>query len=153
MTWKTFPLTSIASVIVAGTILLPDSELPVGSVVVKTPAGKPMLIPAGIRVDPGEGAAVPGDLLAKLGGGQVDVEVRPATRFDVLKYKPSVLFQLFIAVLALVGTVLTAISAILSTDDPKTPTFTVQAAPWVLGITCVLAAGKLWTDVSGAIKL
>lgn len=150
--WTDVEIVGVASVVVSGTLLLPRGTSAITPVVVKANNGKTKrLLPAGVRADAGTAAVLPGDLLTKLGGAGATVQYRQARWYDIVRFRPTVVLQLGIAVLTLVAAVFAAISAYVGTRSPTTPTFTIDAAPWVLAITFVLAAGKLVTDIQAAL--
>ena len=127
-------------------VLLPKGAPVVARVLVKGTNGRVRYLAAGTRTDEGTGACLPGNLLAVLGGEDAHVSYRAATWWDVVRYKPGVKAQLGVAGLTFVAAILAAISAYAGTRSATTPTFTADAAPWVLGIAFVLAAYKLYTD-------
>jgi hypothetical protein len=145
--WVSVGVTGIGSVVVQGMILFPSGSEAVTRVVVKAKNGKTKLLPAGARADGGEAAVLPGDLLVALGGRDAIISYRPATWRDVLRYKPIVKVQLLVVSLTLVATVLSAITSFVGTRSPTTPTFTADAAPWVLGIAFLLAMMNLYSNV------
>jgi hypothetical protein len=53
-----------------------------------------------------------------------------------------------VAALTLIATVLSSISAFIGTRSPTTPTFTADAAPWVLGVAFILAVSNLYSSVT-----
>ena len=69
------------------------------------------LLSAGQRADQGAAAVLPGDLLTALGGRDAYISYRTATWRDVIRFRPMVKVQLFMAILTLAATVLASISA------------------------------------------
>ncbi|MFI5034998.1 MAG: hypothetical protein ACHQFZ_02195 [Acidimicrobiales bacterium] len=145
--WTEVSITGLASVVVQGMLLLPVGTPAVSRVVVKSANGRIKMLPAGERADQGAAAVLPGDLLALFGGVDAKITYRPATWRDILRFKPIVKVQLLVATLTLLATVLASISAFVGTRSPTTPSFTADAAPWVLGIACVLAISNVYSSI------
>jgi len=151
MEWTAVQVTGTASFIVQGTLLLPVGSTPVSPIVVKSSDGTTRLLSGGVRTDVGTYAALPGDILAKMGGDTSTVNYRKATWRDILRYKPAIKLQILITVLTLVAAIFAAMSAYAGTRSASTPAFTAEAAPWVLGLTFVLALLKLISDIKTAL--
>jgi hypothetical protein len=149
--WTPVTVTGMASVIVPGTLLLPKGSAPISPVIVEASNNTTKLLPAGVRADAGTYAALPGDLLTKMGGDESTIKYRKATWVDILHYKPTVRLQILITVLTLVAAVFAAINAYVGTRSPTTPAFPAEAAPWVLGITFILALSKLISDIQATL--
>jgi hypothetical protein len=145
--WSTVGITGISNVVVQGTLLLPMGYAPIPRVVVRA-NGRTKLLAAGVQSDGGNKAVLPGDLLAIFGGSNAAISYRQATWRDILRYKPIVKIQLLVAALTLIATVLSSISAFIGTRSPTTPTFTADAAPWVLGVAFILAVSNLYSSVT-----
>jgi hypothetical protein len=149
--WKPVQVTGIASVIVPGAILLPKGSTPVSPVVVESSSNSTRLLSGGVRADTGTSAALPGDILTKMGGDESTVKYRKATWVDILHYKPAIKLQILITVLTLAAAIFAAISAYAGTRSATTPAFTAEAAPWVLVLTFILAFLKLVSDIRAAL--
>ena len=149
--WTHVTITGLASVVVQGMILLPLASQPVARVVVQGNS-RTRLLPAGVRADHGTAAVLPGDLLTTLGGDGAQISYRAATWMDVLRLRRRARVQLAIAVLTLIAAILAAINAYVGTRSPTTPTFTADAAPWVLFIGVVLTVWKLYSDITDDLK-
>ena len=145
--WSTVGITGISNVVVQGTLLLPMGSTPIPRVVVKA-NGRTKLLAAGVQSDGGDDAVLPGELLAIFGGSEATISYRSATWRDIIRFKPIVKIQLLVASLTLIATVLSSINAFVGTRSPTTPTFTADAAPWVLGIAFILAASNLYSSVN-----
>jgi len=145
--WSEVSITGLASVVVQGMLLLPVGSSPQSRVVIKSANGRIKMLTAGARADKGTAAVLPGDLLTLFGGADAKIMYRPATFRDVLRFKPIVKVQLLVAALTLFATVLSSISAYAGTRSPTTPSFTADAAPWILGIAFVLATSNLYSSV------
>lgn len=149
--WTSVRVTGMASVIVPGTILLPKGTAPISPIVVEASNKTTKLLPGGVRADTGTDAALPGDLLTKMGGDESTIKYREGTWADILHYKPAVRLQILITVLTLVAAVFAAISAYVGTRSATTPAFTAEAAPWVLSIAFILTFSKLISDIRTAL--
>jgi len=149
--WTPVQVTGTASFIVQGTLLLPVGSTPISPIVVKSSGGTTRLLSGGVRTDVGTYAALPGDILAKMGGDKSTINYRKATWTDILRYKPGIKLQILITVLTLIAAISAAISAYVGTRSASTPTFTADAAPWMLGLTFILALSKLVSDIRTAL--
>ena len=149
--WKAVKVTGVASIIIPGSILLPKGSAPVTPLVVEASDKSTRLLLGGVRADTGSDAALPGEILTKVDGDESTVRYRKGTWVDVLRYKPAIRLQILITVLTLVAAACAAISAYVGTRSTSTPAFTAEAAPWVLGLTFILAFLKLVSDIRAAL--
>src|SRR5450759_1061956 len=92
--WTSVRVTGMASVIVPGTILLPKGTAPISPIVVEASNKTTKFLPGGVRADTGTDAALPGDLLTKMGGDESAIKYRKGTWADILHYKPAVRLQI-----------------------------------------------------------
>lgn len=153
-TWNEVPITGLGTVVLSGTLLLPQNREPISTAVVKkkTGRGSSMLLPAGLRTDPGAGAVLPGDLLSKLGGAGAIVQYRPARRRDIIRYRPWILAKLVIALFTAIAGVFAGINAYVAAGAPTTPAFTSETSVWVLAIAFLLVVLNLISDIRAATK-
>lgn len=133
----------------AGTTV-PADKLIVRATVAGAAAPNIILLDARLREDAtGRGACLERSTVVALGGENATIEYRAASRWELYRYQPGLIWKSILAVLSAIGAAIGAWSGFLATRDPKTIDFDVATAGFVLALAFLTAMNDLVKGLRG----